>query len=594
MGKILKKGDEEIMAKEELIKEIEKKKKEWEEKTLKPALERFKLKESPTKFYTPLDVGGEVDFLNKVGFPGQYPFTAGTFPTFPYRTGERGAGAIAQAPGLVRAGRYSGYGSAEDTRDYYLYMKKLGQRAGPNIAFDLPTQCGYDSDNPLVSGEVGKVGVAVDTLRDMEIIYEAFSGENDLDRMASNFTINAPADIIIAMYLALADKRGVSWSKLRGSPQNDILKEYVARGTYIFPPRPAMRLFRDSLVFLTKHVPNMNIVSMGGFHIREAGATREQDLAFSMAIGAAYLQEGINAGFQVDEFAPRFSFNAFGGSMEFFKEIAFHRAARRMWAKILKEKFGAKNERSLLLRVASTAHCGRVNCTVQRPLNNLTRAIVGGIAAALAGGPPNCNPPFDEPLGLGWSLEAIQLSEDAARILQHEARLVDVMDPLAGSYYVESLTDEIENAAWQEFEKIQGMGGAVAAIENGYMQREVARSAYERQKRLEEGIDLIVGVNCYTGENELEVQTTRLVPHPYDPERRENAEKVQIARLKEIKKTRDNKKVGELLRELKKAAAQEEVNLMPHFIECVKAYATLQEICDTLREVFGEYQPAAI
>lgn len=582
------------MAKEEIVKEIAKKKKEWEEKTLKPALERFKLKESPTRFYTPLDVGGEIEFLNKIGFPGQYPFTAGTFPTFPYQTGERGSGSIAQAPGLVRAGRYSGYGSAEDTRDYYLYMKKLGQRAGPNIAFDLPTQCGYDSDNPLVSGEVGKVGVAVDTLRDMEIVYEAFSGENDLDRIASNFTINAPADIIIAMYLALADKRGISWSKLRASPQNDILKEYVARGTYIFSPRPAMRLFRDSLVFLTKQVPNMNIVSMGGFHIREAGATREQDLAFSMAIGAAYVQEGVKAGLPVDEFAPRFSFNAFGGSMEFFKEIAFHRAARRMWARILKEKFGAKNERSMLLRVASTAHCGRVNCTVQRPLNNLTRSIVGGIAAALAGGPPNCNPPFDEPLGLGWSLEAIQLSEDAARILQHEARLVDVMDPLAGSYYVESLTDEIENAAWNEFEKIQAMGGAVAAIENGYMQREVARSAYERQRRLEEGVDLIVGVNCYTGENELEVQTTRLVPHPYDPERRENAEKIQIARLKEIKKNRDNNKVASLLKELQKAAAQEEVNLMPHFIECVKAYATLQEICDTLREVFGEYQPAAL
>lgn len=582
------------MEKRDLLKEIEEKRKEWEEKTLKPALERFKLKEAPTRFYTPLDIGGEVDFLNKIGFPGQYPFTAGTFPTFPYQTGERGSGSIAQAPGLVRAGRYSGYGSAEDTRDYYLYMKKLGQRAGPNIAFDLPTQCGYDSDNPLVSGEVGKVGVAVDTLRDMEIIYEAFSGENDLDRIASNFTINAPADIIMAMYLALAEKRGIPWTKLRASPQNDILKEYVARGTYIFPPRPAMRLFRDSLVFFTRHVPNVNITSMGGFHIREAGATREQDLAFSMAMGAAYLQEGVKAGLQVDEFAPRFSFNAFGGSMEFFKEIAFHRAARRMWAKILKEKFGAQNERSMLLRVASTAHCGRVNCTVQRPLNNLTRSIVGGIAAALAGGPPNCNPPFDEPLGLGWSLEAIQLSEDAARILQHEARLVDVMDPLAGSYYVESLTDEIENAAWNEFEKIQAMGGAVAAIENGYMQREVARSAYERQKRLEEGKDLIVGVNCYTGENELEVQTTRLVPHPYDPERRENAEKIQIARLKEIKKNRDNKKIAELLKDLKEAAAREEVNLMPYFLECVKAYATLQEICDTLREVFGEYQPAAI
>jgi methylmalonyl-CoA mutase N-terminal domain/subunit len=353
-------------------------------------------------------------------------------------------------------------------------------------------------------------------------------------------------------------------------------------------------MFRDSLVFFAKHLPNVNITSMGGFHIREAGATREQDLAYSMAIGAAYLQEGVNAGLEVDDFAPRFSFNAFGGSMDFFKEIAFHRAARRMWAKVVKEKFGAKNERSMLLRMASTAHCGRVNCSIQRPLNNLTRSIVGGIAAALSGGPPNCNPPFDEPMGLGWSLEAIQLSEDAARILQNEARLTEVMDPLAGSYYVESLTDQIENAAWAEFDKIQSMGGAVKAIESGYLQREVARSAYERQKRLEEGKDFIIGVNCYTGEGELEVQTTRLVPHPYEPERRENAEKVQIERLKEVKKSRDSKKVAELLRKLKSEAAREEVNLLPTLIECVKAYATLQEICDTLREVFGEYQPAAL
>jgi len=582
------------MEREDSLLKIRQEKEKWEEKTLQPALKRFKLKEAPTRFYSPLDAGGEIDFLHKIGFPGQYPFTAGTFPTFPYQTGERGSGSIAQAPGLVRAGRYSGYGSAEDTRDYYLHMKKLGQRAGPNIAFDLPTQCGYDSDNPLALGEVGKVGVAVDSLRDMEIIFEAFSGENDIDRTASNFTINAPANIIMAMYLALADKRGISWDKLRATPQNDILKEFIARGTYIFPPRPSIRMFRDSLVFFTKHLPNVNITSMGGFHVREAGATREQDLAFSMAIGAAYLQEGVNAGLQVDEFAPRFSFNAFGGSMEFFKEIAFHRAARRMWAKILKEKFGAKSDRSMLLRVASTAHCGRVNCSVQRPLNNLTRSIVGGIAAALAGGPPNCNPPFDEPMGLGWSLEACQLSEDAARILQHEARLVDVVDPLAGSYYIESLTDEIENAAWKEWEKIQFMGGAVAAVENGYMPREVAHSAYERQKRLEEGKDLIVGVNCYTGESELEVQTTRLVPHPYDPERQENAEKNQIARLKEVKKNRDKQKVKELLKDLQRAAGQEETNLFPHFLQCVKAYATVQEICDTLREVFGEYEPAAL
>jgi methylmalonyl-CoA mutase N-terminal domain/subunit len=582
------------MEKKEDLGKIREEREKWQEKTLKPALERFKLKESPTRFYTPLEEGEDFVFLKKVGFPGQFPFTAGTFPTFPYRTGERGSGNIPQAPGLVRAGRYSGYGSAEDTRDYYLHMKQLGQRAGPNIAFDLPTQCGYDSDNPMARGEVGRVGVAVDTLRDMEIIYEAFSGENELDRTASNFTINAPANIVMAMYLALADQRGIAREKLRATPQNDILKEFIARGTYIFPPRPSLRMFRDSLVFFARHLPSVNIVSLGGFHIREAGATREQDLAFSMANGAAYLQEGVNAGLPVDSFAPRFTFVSFGGSLEFFKEIAFHRAARRMWARLLKEKFGARNERSMMLRVPYTAHCGRINCTVQRPLNNLTRSVVGGIAAALAGGPPNCSPPFDEPLGLGWSLEAIQMSEDASRILQHEARLVDVVDPLAGSYYVESLTDQVENAAWAEFDKIQSMGGAVSAIEKGYLQRELARSAYERQKRIEEGKDLIVGVNCFTGEGELEVQTTRLVPHPYDPERQEKAEKVQTARLQEVKKSRNAREVAELLKRLKVEAAREEINLFPTLIECVKAYATIQEICDTLREVFGEYQPAAL
>ncbi len=302
----------------------------------------------------------------------------------------------------------------------------------------------------------------------------------------------------------------------------------------------------------------------------------------------------MNAGLPIDSFAPRFSFNAFGGSMEFFKEVAFHRAARRMWAKLLKEKFGAKNQRSMTLRVPLSVYPGNFNCTVQRPLNNLIRSVVGGVAAALAGGAPNCYPPYDEPLGLGWSLEAIQLSEDAARILQHEARLVDVLDPLAGSYYVESLTNEVENAAWAELEKIQKMGGAVAAIESGYMQREVAKSAYERQKKLEEGRELIVGVNCFLGENELEVSTTRLVAHPYDPDRREAAERNQIAHLKEIKAKRDNKEVARVLQKVKAAAQKEEVNLIPYFLDAVKAYATVQEICDVLREVFGEYRPATI
>ena len=451
------------------MEKIRDKKNRWEEKTLKPALGKFKLKESPTRFYSPADMES-FDFLEKVGFPGEYPFTAGIYPTLPYAVVAT-KGSLPSARGLVRAARYSGYGAPEDTRDYYKMMQSRGLRGGPNLAMDLPTQCGYDSDNPIVRGEVGKVGVCVDTLRDFEVIYESYTGDLDLDKIASNFTINAPANITIAFYAALAEKRGIPVKKLRATPQNDILKEYIARGTYIFPPRQSMRMFRDSAVFLTKHMPNVNITSIGGYHIREAGATRKQDLAFSMAIGIAYLEEGVKAGLDIDSFAPKFTFNAFGGSMELFKEVAFQRAARRMWARILKEKFNAKDPRSMLIRQPLGAHIGCSSTTVQRPLNNLTRAVAGAIASALSGYPPMAFPPYDEPLGLGWSLEASQLSEDAGRILQYEAKLTEVIDPLAGSYYVEHLTDQIEEEAWQELDKIESMGGAVAAIENGYMQR---------------------------------------------------------------------------------------------------------------------------
>lgn len=575
----------------EAIEAIKQKRQEWEEKVLKPALHRFNLTESPTEFYTPADIE-DFDFLTRVGFPGQYPFTAATYPTSPYIPAPRRG--LPSASGLVRAATYSGYGTAEDTRNYYKEMQKRGQRRGPNLAFDLPTQCGYDSDNPLVRGEVGKTGVAVDTLRDFEMIYEPFQGDLELDKIASNFTINAPCNIIISMFFALAEKRGVPLSKLRATPQNDILKEFIARGTYIFPPRPSMRMFRDSLVFFTRYCPNVNITSIGGYHIRGAGATREQDLAYSMAILIAYLQEGVNAGLDVDSFAPRFTVNAFGGSMDFFKEIAFQRAARRMWAKILKEKFGARNERSMLLRQPAGAHMGYENCTVQRPLNNLTRSVVGAIASALSGGPPIPMPPYDEPLGLGWSLEASQLAEDAFKILYYEAKLTRVLDPLAGSYYVEHLTDEIEEAAWKELGKIESMGGIVAAIESGYVQREIAKSAYERQRRIENGEELIVGVNCFVGEHELEVQITRLVPHPYDPDKRERAEERQIQNLAEVKHNRDNHAATQLLRELKEKAKKEDENLIPHLIECAKAYVTEQEMCDTLREVFGEYEPTTV
>jgi len=525
--------------------EIRKKEQEWKEGTVAKALNRFPLlSESPSRFYTPLDMKDDFDFMEKIGFPGEYPFTARAYPFEPLAGLSKFAAMAPPGAATTRAALYSGYGKPEDTRDYYKSLIEKGGKEGPNLAMDLPTQCGYDSDNPMVEGEVGKVGVAIDTLRDLEVIYEPYQGDLNLDRIASNFTINAPAIYLIAMYAALAEKRGVPLEKLKATPQNDILKEYVARGTYIFPPAPSMRLFRDTLVFLNEHMPRVNITSMGGYHIREAGATRKQDLAYSMAIAVAYFQEGLNAGLNIDDFAPRFTFNAFGGSMEFLHEIAFQRAARRMYAKIAKEKFGAKDPRSMIIRQPITAH--------------------------------------------------MQLMTDAGRILMCESKLLDVEDPFAGSYCMEALTDEIEGEAWDELKKVEDMGGAVAAIEEGYMQRQVAKSAYERQKAVSGGQKLVVGVNCFTGENELEVETTRLVPHPYDPQKRHRAEEEQIAALKEVRRTRDDKEVARLLGELEQKTRQEEVNLVSHLIECAKAYVTVQEVCDVFREVFGEFESPSI
>ena len=451
--------------------EIERRRKEWEEGTLKQALERLGMTESPRKLYTPLDIK-DFDFLEKVGFPGEYPFTADVYATPALAVAMGGAAPTR----LVRAGMYSGYGTAEDTRDYY---KSSGRVGGPNIAFDLPTQCGYDSDSPMARGEVGKVGVAVDTLRDFEVIYENFVGDNDLDRIASNFTINAPCNIILAMYIALAEKREIPPAKLRGTPQNDILKEFVARGTYIFPPRPSMRMIRDTITYCTEHLPLINTISICGYHMREAGATGPQVLAYTFSNAIAYVQLGIDAGLDVDVFLPRFTFLNFGGSMELFKEIAVNRAGRRMWAKIVRERFGSKNPRCWILRQVAAGGSGEATKTVQRPLNNFTRAVLGGVASALSGGVPFTGFPYDEPLGLGHSLEGWQLNIDAMRIMTLEAKLCEVTDPLAGSYYVESLTDQVEEEAWREIEKIDAMGGAAAAIEKGYMQREITKSAYQ-------------------------------------------------------------------------------------------------------------------
>lgn len=577
------------MIDEEYLKQVARKRKEWEEGPLKESLKRFNCTESTNKYYTPLDVK-DFDFINKVGFPGQYPFTAGAYPCQVPGAGPVTGGAyLAGGAGLVRAGRYSGYGVAEDTRDYYRSEIKRGRKSGPNVAFDLPSQVGLDSDDPRARGEVGRTGVAFDTLADFEVLYEAFQGDNDIDKIASNWTINAPASVILAAYIVLAEKRGIPQSKLRGTPQNDILKEFIARGTYIFPPRHSMRLTRDTIVYVAKNMPSMNALSISGYHIREAGATAEQALGFALSDAIAYIQLGLDAGLDVDSFISRLSFNTLGGSMEIMREIACRRALRRMWAKIVKDRFGGKNPRNWALKEAGGNMIGNWTATKQRPLNNLSRSVIGGVAGALAGYIPSVEPPFDEALGLGWSIEAQQLSEDASRIIQYEAKLTEVTDPLAGSYYIEALTDKMEQAGWDIINKIDEMGGSVAAIENGYIPKAVAQSAYEHQKKLESREEIIVGVNAFTDEAQLAVMPARVVPHPYDPEHRARAEEMQIQKLNKVRKERDNKLVKKTLAQLREVARDEKANLMPAIIDAVRAYASMGEICGVFREVFGEY-----
>jgi methylmalonyl-CoA mutase N-terminal domain/subunit len=578
------------MFKKGRIKKIEEERKAWEGGELAQQLRKFAMDESPNEFYTPLDIRDH-DFLKDVGFPGKFPFTAGKYAS-QVRGSEpvKGGGHLASGGGLVRAGRYSGYGTAEDSREYYKYMISIGQRSGPNLAFDLPTQCGLDPDHPQALGEVGKTGVAITTFKDVETLYEAFVGDYDLDKIASNFTINPMAPVIVAMYIALAEKRSIHLDKLRCTPQHDILKEPVARGTQIFPLEHSMRLLRDTIVFFTKNMPLAHPVSITGYHFREAGANRPQVLAFTLADAIAYVQLGIDAGLDVDEFAPRLSFLNFSGGPELFKEVALRRAARRMWAKIMRNRFKAKKPGSWILHDAGGSMAGHYHLTVARPLNNLVRAIIGGVAEALSGDIPTCMPPYDEALGLGHSLEAQQLAHDAARILLYEARLCDPIDPLAGSYYVESLTDQVEDEAWKLIETIDKMGGMVAAIEAGYIGNEIAQSAYQYQREVESGERVIVGVNRFTDENELEVTTNRVVPDLYDSGKRMRAEERQIRNVMEIRKQRDNEMVKVTLGKLKEAAQDESANLIRPLVEAVKSYATVQEISDTLKKVFGSYE----
>jgi methylmalonyl-CoA mutase N-terminal domain/subunit len=508
--------------------------------------------------YTPGDVP-QFDYSEKLGFPGEYPFTRGIQPTM-YR-------------GRVWSMRqYSGFATAEESNRRYKYLLEQGQ-TGLSVAFDLPTQIGYDSDHSLAAGEVGKVGVAIDSLADMELLLDGIP----LNKVSSSMTINATAAILLAMYIAVAEKQGVRPADLRGTIQNDVLKEYVARGTYIFPPQPSMRLITNIFEYCSREVPQWNTISVGAYHIREAGSTAVQEVAFAFAIAIAYLEAGVKAGLNIDDFAPRVSW-IFNTHINFVEEVAKFRAARRLWARIMKERFRAEDPRSGMLRFHTQT--GGCTLTAQQPLNNLIRTTFQAMAAVLGGCQSLAVCSYDEALALPTE-ESVRLSLRTQQIIAHESGLTDTVDPLGGSYYLESLTDEIERGAADYIAKIDQIGGAVTAIEKGYIQQEIQESSYRYQREIEAGRRVLVGVNKFQVK-EPPVKGLLKV----DPRVRE----VQVKRLTELRGSRDRKKVQSSLEELKKVA-RGDGNLMVPILEGVKAYCTLGEMCDVLRGVFGEYEP---
>jgi len=513
------------------------------------------------RVYTPLDMA-DFDYMQKLGLPGQYPYTRAVQPT-------------AYRGRYWTMRQYAGFASAEETNERYHLLLKAGQ-TGLSVAFDLPTQIGYDSDHPLAQGEVGKVGVTIDSLADMERLFQGIP----LDKVSTSMTINSPCAVLLAMYLAVAEKQGLTPDKLRGTVQNDILKEYSSRGTYIFPPRPSMRIITDIFEFCTKEVPQWNTISISGYHIREAGSTAVQEVAFTLANGIAYVEAAIKAGMKVDEFGPRLSF-FFNAHSDFLEEVAKFRAARRLWAKIMKERFGATDPRSLMLRFhTQTAGC---SLTAQQPLNNIMRTAFEALSAVLGGTQSLHTNSFDEALALP-SETAVMVALRSQQVIAYETNVCDTVDPLAGSYYVEYLTDQIESRAQDYIDQIDRLGGSVAAIEKGFVQKEIAGSAYRFQQEIEKGQRVIVGLNKFQVGKEKLPDLLKV-----DPE----VEAQQVARLKELRSTRDNAAVQQALAELK-AAAQGTDNLMYPILKAVKTMATLGEICDTLREVFGEYEAPAL
>ncbi|MGA9348847.1 MAG: methylmalonyl-CoA mutase family protein [Anaerolineae bacterium] len=540
--------------------------KHWEHEVLEPVLRRYPERRDRfetssgikvERVYTPKEA--EIDYVEDLGFPGQYPFTRGAHPTM-----YRGR--------LWTMRQYAGYATAEESNRRYKYLLSQGQ-TGLSVAFDLPTQIGYDSDHPLAEGEVGKVGVAIDSLEDMEALFEGIP----LDKVSTSMTINAPAAILLAMYIVVAKKQGIDPQVLQGTIQNDILKEYVARGTYIFPPQPSMRLITDVFSYCKDNLPRWNTISISGYHIREAGATAVQEVAFTFANAIAYVEAAIEAGLNVDEFADRISF-FFNAHNDFLEEVAKFRAARRLWARIMKERFGAREPSSWMLRFhTQTAGC---TLTAQQPDNNVVRVTLQALAAVLGGTQSLHTNSRDEALSLPTE-KSVQTALRTQQIIAHESGVANTIDPLAGSYYVEALTNEIETRAQEYIEKIDAMGGALAAIERGFVQREIQESAYRYQLEVEEGARAVVGVNRFTIEEEVPLRRLKVDPR---------VSKQQIERLQALRERRDGDKVRNLLTLLRKTAQGKE-NVLPIILECVEAYATLGEICGVLREVFGEYKP---
>lgn len=510
------------------------------------------------RLYTPLDIE-DFDYGEKLGFPGQYPFTRGVQPTM-YR------GRL----WTMRA--YAGFATAEETNARYKYLLEAGQ-TGLSVAMDLPTQIGLDSDHELSHGEVGKVGVAIDSLADMEALFDGIP----LDKVSTSMTINGPAAVLLAMYVAVAEKQGVKPEALKGTIQNDILKEYIARGTYIFPPRPSMRLITDTFEYCSKNIPKWNTISVGAYHIREAGASEVQEIAFAFANAMAYIDAAIKAGQKVDDFAPGISW-IFTAGLDFFGEVAKFRAARRLWARIMKERYGASVPKAQMLRVH--VHTAGSVLTAQQPLNNVVRITWQALSAVLGGIQSMACCAYDEAIALPTE-ESATLALRTQQLLAYESGVTDTIDPLAGSYYIETLTDKIEKEAYDYIDKIDRMGGAVAAIEQGYMQQEMAAHAYEYQHEVELGKRTVIGVNKFNDSKKLAEQDV-LTADLSVGER-------QIARLEKMKAARDNEAVKAALEKLREAAKGTE-NLMPYLIEAVKTYATLGEICGVLREEFGEYK----